>query len=42
MMKDENAEGRPGSLQCQATILTIGDELSRGEIGDSNAAFLCS
>ena len=40
MMKDENAGGRSGSLQCQATILTIGDELSRGEIVDSNAAFL--
>ncbi len=32
--------GQTEASLCEATLLTIGDELSRGEIIDSNAAFL--
>jgi len=42
-MAEQSTSERPtASAPIEATIVTIGDELSRGEIVDSNAAFLGS
>jgi len=40
MPENPNSESSIAASRFEATVLTIGDELSRGEIVDSNAAFL--
>lgn len=40
MPENPNSECSIAASRFEATVLTIGDELSRGEIVDSNAAFL--
>ncbi len=40
MLENETVESSGAARRFEATLLTIGDELSRGEIVDSNAAFL--